>query len=301
MPVLHDKVKYLGNFEHSADFLTMVDAVLLPSAHEGGPIVLLEAWAARVPFFMRRTGLAVEHPDGIVEIGGQGARSAAEVAALVADSMRHPSSGAVAAAVAAGYAAVSSAYSTDAVSAQYNLLLENVVRCSSRDEVWLDPKPTAVLTGRSAADARKALTDRTSVLEQHGKQVQLQCMREGGCSFVLVSRSPPACAVSSWMPKFVHVVFELFEQSSQMRQALSSPVRVTFAAEANAPLPAEGDWPPPLPLQVDGGRVSVHTAIPNAQKFDASPFMGVARFHITVPPMARLQVAQVEWRERPSS
>ena len=39
--------------------------MLLASPTEGGPIVLLEAWAVRVPFFMRRTGIAAEYPDNV--------------------------------------------------------------------------------------------------------------------------------------------------------------------------------------------------------------------------------------------
>ena len=39
--------------------------MVLASPNEGGPIVLLEAWAVRVPFFMRRTGIAAQYPDNV--------------------------------------------------------------------------------------------------------------------------------------------------------------------------------------------------------------------------------------------
>lgn len=53
----------VGNVDDTPRFMRSVDAILLPSPKEGGPIVLLEAWAAGVPFFMFSTGLAVQYPD----------------------------------------------------------------------------------------------------------------------------------------------------------------------------------------------------------------------------------------------
>ena len=64
---MNDRVKYVG-FEESLDFLCAVDAVLLPSEKEGGPIALLEAWDMKVPFFMRHTGIAEEYPDAVFSI-----------------------------------------------------------------------------------------------------------------------------------------------------------------------------------------------------------------------------------------
>lgn len=55
--------------------------MVLASPNEGGPIVLLEAWAVRVPFFMRRTGIAAQYPDNVFIIDDD--ESAASVAARV--------------------------------------------------------------------------------------------------------------------------------------------------------------------------------------------------------------------------
>lgn len=43
--------------------------MLMASPNEGGPIILIEAWGQRKPFFMRRTGLAAEHPHSVFMIG----------------------------------------------------------------------------------------------------------------------------------------------------------------------------------------------------------------------------------------
>lgn len=56
------RMRVIGNEPDSISFYHAVDALLLPSADEGGPITLLEAWAARKPMYMRETGLALQHP-----------------------------------------------------------------------------------------------------------------------------------------------------------------------------------------------------------------------------------------------
>lgn len=56
----------------------MADVMLMASPNEGGPIVLIEAWGQHKPFFMRRTGLAAQHPDSVFLIG---ANDSAEVTA----------------------------------------------------------------------------------------------------------------------------------------------------------------------------------------------------------------------------
>ena len=52
-----------GTWHHSGDPLAVASAVLLPSRSEGGPLVMLEAWAARVPIFMLPIGLAARPPE----------------------------------------------------------------------------------------------------------------------------------------------------------------------------------------------------------------------------------------------
>ena len=53
---------------HSADALRAADVLLNPSPAEGGPLVLLEAWAAKKPMFMRSTGWAAQYPDVVFPI-----------------------------------------------------------------------------------------------------------------------------------------------------------------------------------------------------------------------------------------
>ena len=62
------RITLLGDIQDTGSFLAAVDALYVPSKKEGGPIVLLEAWSMRKPFFMHRTGLAVDHEDGVFVI-----------------------------------------------------------------------------------------------------------------------------------------------------------------------------------------------------------------------------------------
>lgn len=64
-PVMGSKVLFVGTHPWPADALQVADAVLLPSPSEGGPIVMLEAWGLKKPFFIYRTGLADRFPDGV--------------------------------------------------------------------------------------------------------------------------------------------------------------------------------------------------------------------------------------------
>lgn len=68
-PVIGDKVRYVGSHPWPADAIQVADALLLPSPSEGGPIVMLEAWGQKKPFFIYRTGLADRFPEGAFLIG----------------------------------------------------------------------------------------------------------------------------------------------------------------------------------------------------------------------------------------
>jgi len=72
-----ERVHFLGRTDHGADVLKLSTAVFCPSQKEGGPIVLLEAWAAKIPFFMRSTGLAVDYPQAVFTINSNNADIAA--------------------------------------------------------------------------------------------------------------------------------------------------------------------------------------------------------------------------------
>jgi hypothetical protein len=64
----HPRVRMVGRWDNGADPLSIADVALMASSSEGGPIVLLEAWAMKVPFFMRKTGLGAAYPENIFTI-----------------------------------------------------------------------------------------------------------------------------------------------------------------------------------------------------------------------------------------
>lgn len=66
---LRERLVFSGASDDVAAAINAADVMLLASAVESGPIVLAEAWALRKPFFMRKTGLAAQHPDAVFIIG----------------------------------------------------------------------------------------------------------------------------------------------------------------------------------------------------------------------------------------
>ena len=118
------RVIMTGHLSHAADPLSVADVALLASPTEGGPIVLLEAWAMRVPFFMRRTGLAAEHPQGVFILEDD--ESPAHAAARVEHVAMHREDASVRSVVDAGYSTVTGAYAIGATSRQWSDLLLNV-------------------------------------------------------------------------------------------------------------------------------------------------------------------------------
>jgi hypothetical protein len=82
-----NRIRYVGNVANTPQFLQSVDALFLPSLVEGGPIVLLEAWASRVPFFMHATGLAAYFPDCVFIVSTEW--SAQETASFVLESLQN--------------------------------------------------------------------------------------------------------------------------------------------------------------------------------------------------------------------
>lgn len=298
LPPLHPKVQYLGSLPRATDLLAMVDAVLLPGAEESEPAELLQGWASRVPFFMRRSGLAAAHPAAFVDIGPPGAQSPGQVAAQIASSMHSDESQTVAAAVEAGYTAVTRHYSPGAVSVQYDALLRGAVACASRAGGWLDPRPTAVLSRMSTADT--PLAESNALLSLHGKQVQLECGRGGECGFVLSTTAPPPCPNTNFVPKYVRAVFHVFQQNSQLSDEVQVVVRVSFAESVEQGAPEGSSLPAPVPAAVQDGSLIIQQALPPSSINNAVSSAGVARLHVQVPPSTRLHVAQVEWREHSS-
>ena len=66
----------------------VADVLINPSPAEGGPLVLLEAWSAKKPMFMRPTGWATEYPDAVFTIKeGDSPSAIAQVVQDVAQAM----------------------------------------------------------------------------------------------------------------------------------------------------------------------------------------------------------------------
>jgi glycosyltransferase involved in cell wall biosynthesis len=122
------RIVMTGRIDGAVDPLTVADAVLLASPSEGGPIVLLEAWAMRVPFFMRRTGIAAAHPEAVFLLGED--EPAADAAIRVMAVVANLQSAEVRAKLDAGYAIVTSTYAIDRVTAQWTTLLREAVEAS---------------------------------------------------------------------------------------------------------------------------------------------------------------------------
>lgn len=108
----------------------------MPSPSEGGPIVLLEAWPLRKPFFMRRTGLAKQHPEGVfmIETGETPASVARRI--LFVDTYKNDPE--VKGTIEAGFDIFSRIYRIDRVAAKWKKLLDETV------ELTRDPKDFVV-------------------------------------------------------------------------------------------------------------------------------------------------------------
>ena len=100
--------------------LAVADAALLPSWDEGGPISLIEAWAARVPFFMHATGLAVSYPEAVFPLHGNGDAQALQLALAL------PWSASTTATVDAGFRLAINVFSAKKAAAVWHQLLLNL-------------------------------------------------------------------------------------------------------------------------------------------------------------------------------
>ena len=145
------RVQMVGR-QRSADALSIADAVLLASPSEGGPIVLLEAWAVRVPFFMRRTGLAAAYPDSVFIIDET--ETAENVANRLPSALASPL---VREILDNGYRTFMSTFTIQKTSSQWRELLVDVVasackcaRCSMRPIVFVrSDDATITVDGRA--------------------------------------------------------------------------------------------------------------------------------------------------------
>jgi hypothetical protein len=135
LPPLNDRTQFLG-YENACDFLAAVDAVLLPSDLEGGPIVLLEAWAMRVPFFMRLTGLAIAHAEAVQIIG----TNASETVKQILDFMDPSNADTMEAFMDKGSRVLNQKYTTDVVHKLWvRVIEETLARKRMSDHIWRAP------------------------------------------------------------------------------------------------------------------------------------------------------------------
>ena len=118
------RVIMTGRWDNAADPMSVADVALIASPSEGGPIVLLEAWAARVPFFMRRTGIAAAYPSGVFIIGDD--ESAGSVAGRVQVVGEQRFDKEVVATVESGYKTVMSVFAIERTSEMWRKLLLEV-------------------------------------------------------------------------------------------------------------------------------------------------------------------------------
>jgi hypothetical protein len=215
---------------------------------------------------------------------------------LVVDTVLGVELGTVKTVVDAGYALVTAKYSTDAVAAQYAALLDTLIHCSSRDQAWATPKLTASLVGISEKEGVLEFLDRNTMIEMHGRQLQVECLDKEaeGCSIVVQAVGPPPCATTNWSPKFVQLTMELYERSAYMREGLTVSVKARFAPKPEAPN-AGGEAQHPTTVSFKHGMATMQQTLPLGG--DSSSAAGVVRYEISMPASVRFHVATVEWRE----
>ena len=111
------RILRVGRFPRSGDAMQVADVLLNPAPSEGGPLVLLEAWGARKPMFMRHTGWAVEHPTALFLIGaGDTPTTIADRVVEVAGSLGE---GGTVAEISTGFEAFSNHFSLAVVARQW--------------------------------------------------------------------------------------------------------------------------------------------------------------------------------------
>ncbi|KAG7673499.1 hypothetical protein Ndes2526B_g03051 [Nannochloris sp. 'desiccata'] len=127
---LTSRIALLGDIRDTGSFLAAVDALYVPSKKEGGPIVLLEAWSMRKPLFMRRTGLAVDHEDGVFIIPEDS--SPQDIAQYIDEKLIDASSGKnysleVQNKIEYGFKTVKEQFSTDVLRRKYHRLMNGLL------------------------------------------------------------------------------------------------------------------------------------------------------------------------------
>jgi len=127
---LTSRITLLGDVRDTGSFLAALDALYVPSKKEGGPIVLLEAWSMQIPFFMHRTGLAVDHEDGVFIIPDDA--SPQDIAKYINEKISDTSSGEkysleVQKKIDYGLKTVKEQFSTDVSRRKYHTLVNNLL------------------------------------------------------------------------------------------------------------------------------------------------------------------------------
>lgn len=182
MPPLNDRTTYIG-YENACDFLAGVDAMLLPSELEGGPIVLLEAWAMRVPFFMRLTGLAVSHAEAVQIIG----TNAADTAQQIVDFMRPENEATKEEFLDRGTRVLNQKYTTEVVHKQWVRVIEEALeRKRMHDRVWRAPLFPMRMPGNSI----DYLLDDNFQVDRLGRAAVIDCYSGDRCAANITVQIP---------------------------------------------------------------------------------------------------------------
>jgi hypothetical protein len=140
---LTSRIQLIGDVQETWKFLAAIDALYVPSKEEGGPIVLLEAWAMGKPFFMRRTGLAVDHEDGVFVVPDDA--TAEDIATFIDEKINTNSNGQddggsgryseeVERKTEYGLNTVRDQFSTDVVRSKYHTLMSQLLENEEKNE-----------------------------------------------------------------------------------------------------------------------------------------------------------------------
>ena len=209
------RVHLLGDVQEPWKFLAAVDALYVPSHEEGGPIVLLEAWATGKPFFIRRTGLAVDHEDGVFIIPDDATPES--IAQLIDEKISNDTAedGEVEEKIKYGLKTVKEQFSSDVLREKYHSLMENLLEnneeVSNNDSSKLNlgkrlPFQVYYPTGEAPSQEAVQLTRR-------GRTLWARCFYKH-CLFY-VKFSPSSLETTSSTSRKVTVVVRTFSASLQ--------------------------------------------------------------------------------------
>lgn len=252
MPPLNDRTTYLG-YENACDFLAAVDAVLLPSELEGGPIVLLEAWAMRVPFFMRLTGLALAHAEAVQIIG----TNAADTAQQIVDFMRPDNAEARKEFMDKGTRVLNQKYTTQVVHKQWVRVIEEALeRKRMSDRVWRAPLiPIRMPEGNTPDN----FFDDNFQLDRQGRAAIIDCYSGERCEANITFQVPSPHELP-FIPHFLVLEYRAMSMETRM---IAAGILDTSLASQQGPIRHTMD----IPVSPESGNHSFYPPPPNSSPY----------------------------------